>query len=105
MYCKQCGSRVQPEYLYCQHCGAPIERGPQKKAVDDSGSGGFWALGFFLPVVGLILYVVLGEDRPRRAKAAGTGALVGFIVQAALAILLVVLYIAFMGFLFTNIAA
>ena len=105
MICKHCGSAVEPQFLSCQNCGAPLERPQTQKAPEDSGSGGFWLLGFFLPMVGLILYVVLEGERPKRAKAAGTGALIGFSVQTILAILLVILNIAFWRFLFTSIVA
>ena len=40
----------------------------------------FCILGFCFPIVGLILYLVLMNDKPASAKAAGIGALIGFIL-------------------------
>ena len=38
------------------------------------------ALGFFIPIVGLILYLVWKDQTPLKAKSAGKGALIGAIV-------------------------
>lgn len=57
----------------------------------DSGSFGWAVLGFFVPVAGLILWLVWKDQRPRDATMAGKGALVSVIVWAAF----VVLYIIF----------
>lgn len=46
----------------------------------DSGSFGWAVLGFFIPLVGLILWLVWKTERPLTAKKAGIGALVGAIV-------------------------
>lgn len=52
-----------------------------KKTPVDKG-GFFWGLlGFFLPVVGLVLFLVWEGVKPKTAKATGIGALVGFIVK------------------------
>lgn len=101
MYCKHCGSTVEPEFIYCRNCGARLEPALPKKEQEDSGSGGFWALGFFLPVVGLILYAVLEGERPKRARASLRGAIVGFIAQAALIVVCLILYVLFFIYLFT----
>ena len=46
--------------------------------VYDSGSFGWAVLGFFIPLVGLILFLVWRKTKPKSAKNAGIGALVGF---------------------------
>lgn len=54
-------------------------------APKDEGSTGGWAvLGFFFPIVGLILYLVWRDTKPLSAKAAGRGALIGFVVGVLL---------------------
>lgn len=40
-----------------------------------------WFLGFLLPLVRLICFLVEKDDRPQRANSAGTGALVGFLLS------------------------
>ena len=50
----------------------------QKEAWSNSG---WLLLGFFIPIVGLILYLVWKETSPSKAKAAGYGALIGFVIS------------------------
>ena len=42
----------------------------------DKGSFGWGVLGFFFPLVGLILYTIWHNDLPKRAKSVGIGALI-----------------------------
>ena len=60
----------------------------------DAPSGGYAALGFFFPVVGLILYLVWKDQTPLRARSAGKGALIGMIVGVVLSILLTIVSVA-----------
>ena len=48
--------------------------------VNDSGSIGWGVLGFCIPIVGLILFLVWKDQKPRTAKVAGVGALISVIV-------------------------
>ena len=52
----------------------------------DTPSPGFAVLGFFVPVVGLILFLVWKDNMPQKAKSCGKGALAGVIVAAAISI-------------------
>jgi len=45
-------------------------------------------LAFFIPVVGLILYLVWKDDKPQSSSAAGKFALIGFIVEVVIGILI-----------------
>lgn len=91
MYCSRCGEYQNGNEAYCQNCGAQLSVG-QGNTPDDRSSPGFAALGFFFPLVGLILFAVFDSKQPRRAKSAGKGALIGFIVKAILTILFTVIY-------------
>ena len=66
---------------YSQNGG---NRNPEKNGF------GWGVLGFFIPLVGLILFLAWMRKKPRASKASGIGALVGFILQL-LAVLGVVL--------------
>ena len=44
--------------------------------VNDSGSIGWGILGFLFPIVGLILFLIWKDTKPKSAKIAGIGALV-----------------------------
>ena len=57
----------------------------------DAPSFGYAALGFFIPVAGLVLYLVWKEQIPFRAKSAGKGALIGVIVWISLSIIIAIL--------------
>lgn len=91
MYCSRCGEYQNGNEAYCQNCGAQLSVG-QGNTPDDRSSPGFAALGFFFPLVGLILFAVFDSKQPRRAKSAGKGALIGFIIKAVLTILFTVIY-------------
>jgi hypothetical protein len=53
-------------------------------APSDAPSMGYAVLGFFIPLAGLILYLVWKDQYPLRAKSAGKGALIGFIADLVL---------------------
>lgn len=56
----------------------------------DNGFFGWAVLGFFIPIAGLILYLVWKTEKPLSARRAGIGALVSVIVGAVLTVLLIV---------------
>lgn len=104
MYCKNCGRTVDDTSSYCNNCGARIDNKPNADASEDSLSLGFAIFGFFIPIVGLILFLIYEEKKPKRAKSAIKGALIGFITEIVLAIILVILYVIFAASLFNNIS-
>ena len=100
MYCRSCGKNVDDSATYCINCGTRFDN----KEVDDQSSFGFAILGFFIPIVGLILFLIYEGKKPKRAKSAGKGALIGFITKIVLSIILVILYVVFAASLFSNIS-
>ena len=54
---------------------------PQKTNPNDTGGFGVGLLGFIFPIIGLVLYLVWKDNKPISANAAGTGALIGFVVE------------------------
>lgn len=104
MYCKNCGRSVDDTSSYCNNCGARIDNKPNADVSEDNSNLGFAILGFFIPIVGLILFLIYEEKKPKRAKSAGKGALIGFITEIVLAIILVILYVVFAASLFNNIS-
>ena len=65
---------------YNQAQPAYAQQAPQ---VNDSGSIGWAILSFFIPIVGLILFLVWRTTKPKTAKVAGIGALIGFCLNLA----------------------
>ena len=58
---------------------------------------GWGVLGFFIPLVGLILFLVWMKDKKRASKAAGIGALIGFIFSIISTVLLITFFGAVLG--------
>lgn len=79
---------TQPQYRQQPYTQPQFAAQPQYAAPTptDSGSFGWAVLGFFFPLVGLILFLVWKDSMPLSAKKAGIGALVGVISEAVLAI-------------------
>lgn len=59
----------------------------QDHGENEQASAGWGVLGFFFPVVGLILYLVWYDNHRKRAKVAGKGALIGVIAAVVLWVL------------------
>lgn len=101
MYCRNCGKNIDDSATYCINCGTRFDN--NNNETDDHSSFGFAILGFFIPIVGLILFLIYEGKKPKRAKSAGKGALIGFITKIVLSIILVILYVVFATSLFSNI--
>ncbi|MFV0275322.1 MAG: zinc ribbon domain-containing protein [Bacilli bacterium] len=83
MYCKNCGEQIDSNAAICIHCGVAQSNfvgnnvNPNYSNVNnDSGSFGYGVLGCCFPIVGLILFLVWKDEKPKSAKAAGIGALI-----------------------------
>ena len=102
-YCSKCGTEVDFNTEYCPKCGAPqstssYHSAPTRPADPyDSGSIGWFILGFFIPLVGLILFLVWSSDRPKSAKMSGLGALVGFLFSIVFSIIYIGIIMAMMS--------
>lgn len=84
MFCKNCGQPMDEHDNVCPNCGAVQNQTPP---VVDNGGIGWGLLGCCIPIVGLVLFLVWKDTKPKTAKAAGIGALVS--------VILVVLYYIF----------
>lgn len=89
-YCSNCGSSVNENAVVCVSCGAAIANGGVASN-NDTGGFGYSLLGFFIPVVGLVLYLIWKDTKPKSASAAGKGALTSVIVVFGLYFLLFLL--------------
>lgn len=79
-FCSKCGKEIMDEAMICPGCGCSQEKTSLQNQ-DDSSSFGWALLGFCVPIVGLILYLVWKDKTPLKAKSAGKGALVSVIVS------------------------
>ena len=88
MYCKHCGQPIDDNAVVCPNCGAPQNNG---SPTNDTGSIGWGVLGFCIPLVGLILFLVWKDQKPKTAKVAGMGALISVCIAVVWYILMFVL--------------
>ena len=79
MYCPNCGEQIDDKAVVCPKCGVPVNG--KRTDPEDAPIIGFAILSFFIPVVGLILFLVWKNSCPLRARSAGKGALIGAIVN------------------------
>lgn len=84
-YCSNCGNELKEGADVCLNCGKVLRQTQSNQ--QDTGSAGWAVLGFFFPLVGLILYIIWKSDQPRNAKSAGKGALIGVIASFVMGIL------------------
>ena len=89
MYCRNCGAEIDDKAVICPKC--VVAQNDVQTAGADNGGFGWGLLGFCIPLVGLILFLVWKDTKPKTSKAAGKGALISVIVSAVLYVILVIL--------------
>lgn len=100
--CSSCGFAPMSRDSFCPVCGVETENGqrmctacqtefhrfkPVNVAIDDSPSFLFALIGFFVPIAGLIIFIVLNQDQPKKARSAGKGALTAVILSLVITML------------------
>jgi|AntRauTorckE6833_2_1112554.scaffolds.fasta_scaffold52311_2 uncharacterized membrane protein YvbJ len=99
-YCPNCGEPVKENYTVCPACGESLQDTQNLEETDrfeqnisrsnqqnfqptppEENTFGWAVLGFLIPVVGLVLYLVWQTERPQVAKSAGTGALTSVVIS------------------------
>lgn len=98
VYCPNCGNELSERNRFCPNCGHNLVGTSAGKA-PDRYNGGYAVLGFFFPIVGLILYLIWNDEYPLRAKSCGKGALIGVIVQAAVSLVVWIIFVLQFGIL------
>lgn len=73
-YCRKCGAVIDEEAVVCPHCGVQ-QQYFATPPVNDSGSVGWAFLGFFIPLVGFILWLAWMDNKPKCSRMAGIGVL------------------------------
>ena len=91
MYCRNCGKEINENAVICMNCGCVT--GNMKPAWQDAPSVGYAILGFFLPLIGFILYLTWKREFPLRARSAGKGTLIGVIFGFVYVIFITVLVV------------
>ncbi len=87
MYCKTCGKEINDNAVICPNCGCETGKVQQTQKAEDAPSFGYGLLGFLIPIVGLIMFLVWKNDYPLRAKSVGKGALISVIISVVFSII------------------
>lgn len=89
VHCRECGEMISETAPTCPKCGAS-QRVFNSTPTEDKPNIGLNIVSFLWPIIGLIFYIVFDKETPKRAKDCGKWALIGFIVQVLLVILIFV---------------
>ena len=89
-YCPNCGNEVNKEQDVCLNCGKALKNIP---TANDDGGAIWLVVGLFVPVVGLILYLIWKDERPLSANKAGKGALISVMIGVGFAILMTIIFV------------
>lgn len=77
MYCKNCEKEINDNAVICPECGVATANASTNSQQTQDNGGFLWGLlGCCIPLVGLILFLVWRDTKPKTSKAAGIGALV-----------------------------
>lgn len=92
-YCSNCGKELSADGI-CLGCGKIANKvviNNNQAPVLDDGSIGWAFLGFFFPLIGLILFCAWQSIKPKSAKMAGKGALISVIASVVITIIIIVI--------------
>lgn len=99
-FCYNCGNELNENAYICTKCGVVVgENKSNNLNVNDNGGFGYGVLGFFFPLIGLILYLCWKDNKPNNAKAVGKGALINVIIGAVIWTICMII----VGIVFSNI--
>ena len=78
-YCQNCGTQCVSQAVVCPNCGVPFQK--ENNAVQrDEPTTPLKVICFLFPIVGLILYILYQDKKPKSAKEYGKMALIGVVV-------------------------
>ena len=88
-YCSKCGQQLVDEAVVCINCGAmidepkPAEQAQPAKPADEV-SVGLCILSALIPLFGIIYWVAMNKQTPKRARACGITAIISWALSFAL---------------------
>ncbi len=84
MYCTACGKELHNDAVVCMTCGVGTDN-MKGVGINDTGSAGWVVLGFFVPIVALIFYLVWKDEKPKTAHALAKGG-IGYLIYLGVVI-------------------
>ena len=86
-FCKNCGIRIDDSDAFCPVCGSAQHNTANGAAANDVGGFGWGLLGFCIPFVGFILWLVWKDEKPNKAHSVCTGAWISIVVSVVMNLL------------------
>ena len=89
-YCSHCGAELLDEAIVCPKCGCACKENSSRiiNSGEDKPETWMKVLAFFIPIAGLILFLVWMDEKPITSKACGKFALFGFLTFTCLGIVI-----------------
>ena len=87
-FCSKCGKELIDEAVVCIGCGCSVAN---TSFANDKRSLAYALIGFFFPIVGLIIWLMWKDSSPLKAKSAGKGALISVILGVAVSLIISIL--------------
>lgn len=86
LLCNKCGRQVSDGSNFCPVCGADLRYQRNNSSSpsgyvnpNDESNFGYALLSFFMPYIGIVLYIVWFKEFPKRAKSCLNGIIAGVI--------------------------
>lgn len=92
LYCEKCGQPVEYDKNFCSNCGEKIQNIEKEYTTEnptyrisydnternDKANILLIIIVFFIPIIGLILFIIFNKNKPKLLKSIGISALAGF---------------------------
>ncbi len=91
-FCKNCGMEIPDNSSFRPGCGFKLKE-PRATPIEEDYVALWGVLGFLIPIVGIILWAVWMNDKPKSSKAAGIGALIGIVLSILITVIIFVVAI------------
>lgn len=80
-FCPVCGIETEVGQRMCTSCQTEFNRfKPVQRSIDDAPSFLFALIGFFVPIAGIIIYILISKDQPQKSKSALKGAIIALVL-------------------------
>lgn len=99
-YCQHCGNPCDVNAAVCLKCGCAFT--PTQPVKVDEPSIWLRIACFFIPVLGLIMFLVERDERPKCAKSYGMAALISVILQVVFVVLFYIIFFVIFGVAFST---
>ncbi len=92
-FCPKCGNETKVELLQCPKCNATqVDYKYKIVELKEESNAWLWLIpSFFVPLFGLIAFVILGYNRPKASKFTMIGAVAGCVTMFLIFAIVVVM--------------